>query len=185
MKYLVGFVLFISNLALAGGDGIPVIVQEPVKEQCVPVKKEPCSKPVKKTKPVVKAPVKVVQKKDPCCDAGSDVTSVSKAVTGNQTVNINTAPQQPNTVRVIERIQVRTKRVTKEVNVSNPNRIQILLGASKTKLEVEQDNCCNLKADKVYEFDVGIQYLRDFGGFTGSLMGTMNGSVFVGVGANF
>lgn len=149
-----------------------------------------------KPKPVVKKPKqvkKVVQKhKEVCCAEDDDIITSSQATTGsqnattgNQVVNV-TVPNtnSSNKVRVIERIQVRTKRVVKTVNTSNPNRILFLAGVSRTKLDIEGD-CCNLTATKKHELDLGVQYIRDFGSFSGSVTGTMNQSFFIGLGVNW
>jgi hypothetical protein len=137
------------------------------------------TKTVYKTQKVpvkVRVPVKVpvpVKKDEPCCDRGS-VT---------QTVNVNTQP--PVKERIVERVRIKRKRVIKEVDVTKPNRVQLLLGASKTDQVVTRDDCCVTSVDEEHEIDVGLQYLRDFGHFTGSIGGTMNKSVYLGLGINW
>lgn len=103
----------------------------------------------------------------------------TQASTGHQTITINMP--HPERTRVVHKTRYRAK----YVNVTNPNRLQLLLGLSKTKLQVEETDCCTFKAKREYEPDLGLQYLRDFGGFTGSIMGTTNRSLYLGLGFNW
>lgn len=177
MRFL--FVLFISlfmaSPALAGGHGEcckpkPKVVYKTQWKTKVVEKKVPVEVRV----PVpVRVPV-VVKEKDPCCDKGS-VT---------QTVNVNTGETKVRE-RVIERVRIKRKRVIREVKVTDPNRLQVLIGASRTGLELEKSGCCTTHVDQKHEFDVGLQYLRDFGVFTGSIGGTLNQSVYLGLGINW
>lgn len=155
-------------------------------DPCEPI----CLKPIPKSHTITKVVEKKVYLKDPCCDAKGvkvDATAASTATTGNQTINI-TLPQQT------QPPQVRTKVITKvyrhkvktNIYVYRPNRFQLFLGESKTKLSAQTDDCgCNLSAKNSYKPDFGAQYLRDFGHFTGSLVGTVNGSVYLGLGFNW
>jgi hypothetical protein len=113
-------------------------------------------------------------------------TGNQKATTGNQVVNVivKPAPQPRPATKVITKIKYKTK--VKKVKIHHHNRLQIMVGASKTQQEVTQDACgCTLTAKRVYQPDAGVQYLRDFGGFTGSIMATQNQSMYLGVGFNW
>ena len=151
-------------------------------------------------KPIVK-PVAIVPPATPCCDkdkgkveteasaqaqTGSiqSKTGEQNAKTGNQSVIIN-MPVQP-TTRIIVKERTRIKREIRTVEVFKPNRVQLFLGLSKTKLEVQGDDCnCKFSAKKVYEPDFGAQYLRDFGGFTGSVAATVHENLYLGLGFNW
>ena len=145
-------------------------------------------------KPVQKDPV-VVRVSSPVAQPKQDLNSSAKgenkadagakATTGNQTITIN-IPQPKQATKII----YRTKREVREVKVykkkTNPNRLQLLLGATKTKQEVTTDGCgCAITAKRAYEPDLGIQYLRDFGSFTGSVAATRNESFYIGIGFNW
>lgn len=125
--------------------------------------------------------------KTPCCgeekQSRSEAYSQQSATTGSQTVNITLPRQESYHQYRLREVEERTK--VKVKTVYNPNRIQLLLGLSRTKLEVEEENCCQLKASTAREPDIGLQYLRDFGSFTGSITGTMNENVYVGLGFNW
>ncbi len=107
--------------------------------------------------------------------------------TGSQivTVIVPPAPPPPKPVVVVVRKTVyRTKK--KVVHETNPNRVQLLVGASRTKQDITTDACgCAMSATRVYQPDIGAQYLRDFGGFTGSVMATQNQAIYIGVGFNW
>ena len=112
--------------------------------------------------------------------AGAD----SSGGTQNQVVNVIVPPTQQ--VHVITKTYYKTKVKKTNVYHYNPNRLQLLVGVSKTKQEVTQDGCgCTLTAKRVYEPDAGLQYLRDFGSFTGSIMATKNESFYLGLGFNW
>lgn len=114
-----------------------------------------------------------------CCDTQSEVKSESKN-TNAQTVTVNVKPSVYHVpYRVIERVRIR------KVAVDHPNHLQILVGQSRTKLEVQQTDCCNFTASKKREIEAGLQYIRDFGRFTGSVMGTINENFLVGFGFNW
>ena len=141
-------------------------------KDCAPkpvvVKPKPKKTEKPKPHPVIKDNEKKIE---------NNSSSTSTASTGNQTVTVN-FPSQIFKPRVVYRLR------TQEIHVTKPNRFQVLLGLSKTKMEVQSD-CCNLKANRVYEYDIGVQYSRDIGGFTGSFIGTVNNSYYVGFGFNF
>lgn len=116
-----------------------------------------------------------------CCEKTTEQTiSQSSATTGSQTVTINLPPPQP---RVLSLYKERSVEKTKMLY--KPNRLQLLLGLSKTDLDIKDDGCCSVTAKTKREPDIGLQYLRDFGSFTGSVMGTINENVYVGVGFNW
>jgi hypothetical protein len=164
MKKLLFLLLFTSNSVFA-------------ENECkVKPKKKESHKSVVIVKPIA-TPLPTV--KEPCC--GASETIVNKATTGNQTVTVAIPNPKP---IVIRRTYWRYKDREHRVEVYKPNRLQLMLGASKTKLDIEGD-CCNLTARRLYEPDVGLQYLRDFGSFTGSLMGTSNKGLYLGVGVNW
>lgn len=100
------------------------------------------------------------------------------ARTGNQQVVI----QVP---RTRDRIYYKIKRRTKVVNVTKPNRLQLLVGLSATDHELHKPTCCDLKVKSSHEPDVGLQYLRDFGWFTGSVGATFNRNFYFGLGFNW
>jgi hypothetical protein len=102
----------------------------------------------------------------------SKTKSQSQAATGNQTITIN-MPQPTKTL-------YKTKKIIKKVtiNKTNPNRLQLLLGASNSKPDTVVDDCkCSVTVKKAYEPDIGVQYLRDFSSFTGSVSATKNKNV--------
>ena len=164
-----------------------------------------CQLPKAKTsapcKAVAPKPIPAPAPVAPCCDkdkgkietesnakaqTGSiqSKTGEQNAKTGDQSVTIN-MPVQP-TTRIIVKERTRIKREIRTVEVFKPNRVQLFLGLSKTKLEVQGDDCnCKFSAKKVYEPDFGAQYLRDFGGFTGSVAATVHENLYLGLGFNW
>ena len=119
-------------------------------------------------------------------DQGQTDQARSSATTGNQTVTV-IVPPAPRPV-VIHKTVYRTRTRVKKVEIYhyNPNRLQLMLGMTKTKQEITSNACgCELTAHRAYEPDVGAQYLRDFGSFTGSIMATKNQSFYLGVGFNW
>lgn len=163
--------------------GVPFLVTKPAscKQECPPHVKKPAQ-----TKAVVVHKAEAAK----CCAAETKTESQAKAdaashaATGNQTITIN----MPQPTKVVTRRVTRIKHVDREVRVYvyKPNRLQLLIGESKTKLAIKEDACgCSLSASRKYEPDFGLQYLRDFGGFTGSLAGTMNKSFYLGLGFNW
>jgi hypothetical protein len=153
-----------------------------------------CAPPPPKPKVIYKT----IEKQAPCCDkdkgrtdanasAASEASTGSQtATTGNQSVIVNIPKQFPTRIIIRERYRTKIKHEKEIVEVFKPNRLQLLLGLSKTKMEVETDPCgCVLSAKRVYEPDVGLQYLRDFGSFTGSIAGTVNKNVYLGLGFNW
>lgn len=145
---------------------------------------EQCCLQPKPTSVVVYKTIKTESK--PCCDK-QQVNSTSeskagvKAATGNQTITIN----MPQPKQVVYRTHYRDRKVIEKIEVFKPNRLQLLLGLSKTRLEIENDSCCNYYAKKTYQPDIGLQYLRDIGDFTGSIAATINQSFYFGLGFNW
>jgi hypothetical protein len=154
--------------------------------ECPP--KNPCSKVekkvIKKQSAQVIAPkpsnVSYAEKTQAESKQDSELRNSSEqhAKTGNQTVTVHVPPP-----KVI--IRTINKRVYKKIVQSNPNRLQLLGGVSKSKMDVAYDGCCNLTAKKKHEPDLGLQYLRDFGSFTGSIAGTTRENFYLGVGINW
>jgi hypothetical protein len=141
-------------------------------KDCTPKQKVVKPKPKKIEKP---KPYPVI--KDNKEKIENNSLSTSTASTGNQIVTVN-FPSQMFKPPVVYRLRTQEKLITK------PNRFQILLGLSKTNVEVQSD-CCSFKATNAYEYDIGVQYSRDIGGFTGSFIGTVNNSYYIGFGFNF
>jgi hypothetical protein len=114
--------------------------------------------------------------------------ATANATTGNQVVTVVVPPSPPPKVIVVTRTVYRTRVKRHRTNIYhyNPNRIQLLVGETKTKQEITTNACgCIMSATRVYQPDVGIQYLRDFGSFTGSVIYTQNQSFYLGVGFNW
>lgn len=138
--------------------------------------------------------------KEPCCqkpttqDSKNEITAPNAAsstsASGPQTTS--TGPQtqtvtinMPTTRTFYHPQRKASTTKTTIYHLYNLNRLQLLLGLSKTKLNIEEDSCCNYRATRKYENDLGIQYLRDFGPFTGSIVGTMNQNMYLGFGVNW
>lgn len=190
MKFISLLLLFFSASLFANEEPkMCCLVKEKVKETPPPPPKviyrtNTVEKPV--FIPVPQAPAPVV-KEEKCCEKTPD-TTVHKSTTGNQKVIVNIPQPKPNVI-VREKIKVQVKRkvVVKrsKVVIDKPNRIQLYLGVSNTDHSVYKDDCCNVDVRSRPEADVGLQYLRDFGSFTGSVMGTKNGNFGLGLGLNW
>jgi hypothetical protein len=127
-------------------------------------------------------------KAEPCCEQkGVKVSNqnINQNRTGNQTVIVNVPKNEKPNTRTIIRERVRVKKVEAHTYVYRPNRLQLFLGLSKNKLEIEQQDCCDLSAKNSYQPDIGLQYLRDFGPITGSISGTVTGNIYFGLGFNW
>lgn len=181
MKKLLMTILFIFSFNSLGKDKI-------------------CCIPEKETKPKViyktKWKTKVVEKKIPVYkyipvgkDSNQNTNSHQKTQqkTGNvhksQTGNQNVVIKMPRERR--KKVVVKRRTRTKKVKVKTPNRLQLLVGRSKTNQTVEEANCCDIEASVSPEVDVGLQYIRDFKNVTGSISGTVNGNYYIGIGANW
>jgi len=99
----------------------------------------------------------------------------------NVTVVINNPPPPP--ARVVYRLKPSAKIV--RYTLVNPNRLQLTLGVSHTAYSVKGIDCCSVSLARKHEFDIGLQYLRDIGRFTGSVMATMNSNFYIGLGFNW
>jgi hypothetical protein len=112
-------------------------------------------------------------------------TATNSATTGNQVVNVIQPQQKPVVVKLKRTIiKHRTKTVQKKVLVYKPNRLLLLGGATKTRLDIDFD-CCNLDIKRRYEPDFGLQYLRDFGTISAGISATANRSLYLNVGVNW
>jgi hypothetical protein len=112
-------------------------------------------------------------------------TATNSATTGNQVVNVIQPQQKPVVVKLKRTIiKHRTKTLHKKVLVYKPNRLLLLGGATKTRLDIDFD-CCNLDVKRRYEPDFGLQYIHDFGTLSASITGTANRSLYLGLGINW
>jgi hypothetical protein len=117
--------------------------------------------------------------------ATASATATNSATTGNQVVNVIQPQQKPVVVKLKRTItKHRTKTVQKKVLVYKPNRLLLLGGATKTRLDIDFD-CCNLDVKRRYEPDFGLQYLRDFGTMSAGISATANRSVYLNLGINW
>lgn len=182
MRYLtLIYIYFLSISALANGvdqsvgDKCQYISQNNnVNVKCESENKKTIYKTKWKTKTVKKF-IYVKSKNKKCCKKSNQVVK-----TGNQKIIINMPKQKAKTKTIVK---VKYKKV--KINKSNLNRVQVFVGQTKTKQEVKEVNCCDIEAIRKHEPDIGIQYLRDFGNFTGSIMGTINQSYYIGIGVNW
>lgn len=147
----------------------------------------------KKPEPPKKVIYKTVTVKEPCCQKEASKTESKSdasvdSSTGNQTITINFPPPAPVVtpvkVKVIKRTLIKTRVKKVAVYHYDPNRLLLLVGQTKTKMEVEGD-CCYLTANRKYEPDFGLQYVRDFGHVSGTVIGTLNKSLYLGLGFNW
>jgi hypothetical protein len=99
----------------------------------------------------------------------------------NNNTNVNNNVTEEKTKTFSQRVIV--DRVCREE--SRKNSISLLLGRSVTGLQTSQPSPSTLDAKTVGQFDAGAMYQRDFGRIRISVGGTMNGSVYGGVGLNF
>lgn len=122
---------------------VVLILAESALADCPPKKEECPPKP----KVVTVYKTQIQKQEVPKVETQAETKALSEAVadaeaqatTGNQTITIN----MPQPVKVLKRTI--TKKVTKikkvKVLVYKPNRLQLFLGLTKTKLEIEQ-TCC-------------------------------------------
>lgn len=177
MKKILLLLSLLSTSAYGG------VCKEPVKQQvkkpspCHVVKKPAAPKPV--ATPKAAAAPACTTCESACCDKGD-----THVQTGNQTVSVNVQPSAP--VVLTRTVYVRRNYVRKTPSLSlNPNRLQLLIGSTKTDHKLIQKSCCRWEAESRREIDFGAQYLRDVGDFTGSITGTVNGSLYLGFGVNW
>jgi hypothetical protein len=136
-----------------------------------------------RTKWRTKWKTKIVEKKvpvyvkEPCCDKKGN------SVSQNQKVIIKLDKKTKR--RVVKVIKYKTKVKYKKVKVNNKNRLQILIGKSKTEQEIIKKNCCDVTGVNNHEVDFGLQYIRDFGNLSISLSGTTNENYYIGFGVNW
>lgn len=179
---LLTFLLPVSLYASEQNECMKLVKKEE-KPICILKKKEPEPKVIYKTKwktKVVEKPVYIKAKEKKCCSKKK--SSYQRVKTGNQKVIIQMPKQKTKTI-IKYRTRVKVKK--KVINETNPNRLQVLVGQSKTKQKVEEVDCCALKATREHELDFGLQYSRDFGNVTGSVTGTLNQSYYLGIGVNW
>jgi hypothetical protein len=118
-----------------------------------------------------------------------NVTSSTSAAatTGQQTqsIVIQQAPQKPVVVK-LKRTVIKHRTKTKHIRINHykNNRLLLLGGATKTRLDIDFD-CCNLDIKRRYEPDFGLQYTRDFGTLSASIAATSNRSMYLGLGFNW
>lgn len=184
MKLLVLLALLFPTWLYASEQGACVKKVEKKKKLVCPLKKEePKPKVIYKTKwktKTVEKPVYIKEKAKKCCSKNKK--SYQRVKTGNQKVIIQMPKQKTKTI-IKYRTRVKIKK--KVINETSPNRLQLLVGQSKTKQKVEEVDCCALKATREHEIDFGLQYSRDFGSITGSVTGTLNQSYYLGLGVNW
>lgn len=114
-------------------------------------------------------------------------SAAANATTGQQTqsIVIQQAPQKPVVVKLKHTIiKHRTKTKQIRINHYKNNRLLLLGGVSKTRLDIDFD-CCNLDIKRRYEPDFGLQYIRDFGTLSASIAATSNRSMYLGLGVNW
>lgn len=112
-------------------------------------------------------------------------TATNSATTGNQTVNVIQPQQKPIIVK-LKRTVIKHRTKTKHIRVNHykNNRLMLLGGATKTRLDIDFD-CCNLDIKRRYEPDFGLQYIRDFGTLSAGISATSNRSVYLNLGVNW
>lgn len=112
-------------------------------------------------------------------------TATNSATTGNQVVNVIQPQPKPIVVKLKRTIiKHRTKVKHIRVNHYRNNRLLLLGGATKTRLNIDFD-CCNLDIKRRYEPDFGLQYIRDFGMLSAGISATVNRSVYLNLGLNW
>jgi len=177
-------IILATLIAISGN---AVAATDLCKEKCKP-KQEVVKKKVHTVAKAAPVAVPCCEKQDLKSDSKAEALAdaEAKATTGNQSIVINMPTKA--VTKTITKVKYKTKikTVKKTVFVYKPNRLLFLLGQSKTKLQIEEDDCkCSLSAKRKYEPDVGLQYLRDFGHFTGSIVGTTNKGYYIGLGVNW
>lgn len=128
---------------------------------------------------------KTVEAKATPSNNTATATATNSATTGNQTVNVIQPQQKPIVVklkRTIIKHRTKTKRI--RVNHYKNNRLMLLGGVTKTRLDIDFD-CCNLDIQRRYEPDFGLQYIRDFGTLSAGIAATSNRSVYLNLGVNW
>lgn len=200
MKY-VAFWIVLSSPSFAFGNQSACAAEKPkvkieapcpIKKAVKPKKKIVIQKPVV-AKPVVvipPAPKPVIQSipvspKEPCCDKGKVETDVNNINVNRFNINVGKtdSPEKVSRVRYIERVRIKTE--TQTVMVSNPNRLMLLLGMSRTQPFATVDSCCTATAKTRYEPDLGLMYIRDFSSLSLGAAFTFRQSFYISGGFNF
>lgn len=146
-------------------------------ERCPPAPPKPRTVYITKTVEAKSAPSNTNNR--------ATATVSSAATTGNQTVNVIQPQQKPIVVKLRRTIiKHRTKVKHIRVNHYRNNRLLLLGGATKTRLNIDFD-CCNLDVKRLYEPDFGLQYIRDFGTLSAGIAATSNRSVYLNLGVNW
>jgi len=158
--------LFVTKLAIADEDTWKPLTSHET-YQCLQEKRCPARKAVRK--PVQKPVQKVVQPE-------------RIVIVNNNTNTNNNAPVEK--VKVIER-KVLVERTVYRDKDEHKNAISVLFGRSSTGLNVQQTGPNTVDAKTVGQFDAGLMYQRDISRIRLSIGGTINGSVYGGVGLNF
>jgi hypothetical protein len=151
--------------------------------QCpVKTKVNPPKKPAKTAVcPAPKAALKPTPLPTPCCGQ-SDIINQS----ASNAKNINIIKIMPPALPNIKKNSTHTAVVAKKIYRNpRPNRFLLMLGESQSRYEIIQQGCCVFDIRKKPENDVGLLYMRDFGSFSGSIMGTHRGNGYIGLGFNF
>lgn len=118
---------------------------------------------------------------------GAPVNAASTATTGQQTQSIVIQQTQSKPVVVkLKRTIIKHRTKVKQIRINHykNNRLLLLGGVSKTRLDIDFD-CCNLDIRRRYEPDFGLQYIRDFGTLSASIAATSNRSMYLGLGVNW
>jgi len=139
-------------------------------------------KPVVKPKVVVVNQPKVVVTEKPCCatsNESNDSVSSSKNDVRQGVTVINNPPSRVANIKYVDRPVFKYKRVIR------PNRVLLTLGASHTDFQLKRVDCCNIDVKQSYELDIGVLFLRDFGGLTLGIGGTLNKNIYGAFGFNF
>ena len=117
--------------------------------------------------------------------ANATASASNSATTGNQVVNV-IQPQPKPIVIKLKRTVIKHRKVIKHIRINHykNNRLMLLGGATKTKLDIDFD-CCNLDIKRRYEPDFGLQYIRDFGTLSAGIIATSNRSVYLNIGVSW
>jgi hypothetical protein len=140
-----------------------VAIADDWKPQCVQANQCPARKPVHKSVQKVVQPERIV-------------------IVNNNTNTNNNAPVEK--VKVVER-KVLVERTVYRDRDEHKNAISVLFGRSSTGLQTTQTGPTTVDAKTVGQFDAGLMYQRDISRIRLSIGGTINGSVYGGVGLNF
>lgn len=87
-------------------------------------------------------------------------------------------------IKYIKQVQKRKYVKTKEVNVRK-NHLTVLVGASDTKLEATKFDDHVSRAKNSHEFDIGLQYMREFDIMNLGVTVTRTGQAYLGIGLSW